>query len=253
VEFGHNDTWVNNAAVSMYGRLMDVNFWGQVHGSRTAVRHLQNQGGVLINVASALADRAIPLQGIYCAAKHAVKAFTDSLRMELDEQGLPIAVCLVKPGSIDTPFFEKARTYLAVEPQPVPPVYAPEIVADVILQCAETPVREVIAGGMGKVLSLSAHTPRLADWYMERSAFDAQQTDRPVSTSRSDNLYAPVAYDGGERGRTWAGRTKETSLYTSAVMHPGAALVALAFIGTAVGLALARPHVTFPRFASLMA
>jgi NAD(P)-dependent dehydrogenase (short-subunit alcohol dehydrogenase family) len=263
-EFGRIDTWVNNAAVSMYGRLMDVsledmrrqmdvNFWGQVHGSRTAVRHLQDRGGVLINVASALADRAIPLQGIYCAAKHAVKAFTDSLRMELEEQGLPITICLVKPGSIDTPFFEKAKTYLDVEPQPVPPVYAPEIVADVILQCAQTPVREVIAGGMGKVLSLSARTPRLTDWYMERTTFKAQQTDQPVWASRPDNLYAPVAYDGGERGRTWDGRTKETSLYTSAAMHSGAALVALALVGTAVGLALARPHVTFPRFASLIA
>ena len=88
---------------------------------------------------SALSDRAIPLQGGYCAAKHALKAFTDALRMELEEQGIPIAVTLVKPASIDTPFFEKARTYLGVEPQPVPPVYAPEVVADVILHAAATP------------------------------------------------------------------------------------------------------------------
>jgi NAD(P)-dependent dehydrogenase (short-subunit alcohol dehydrogenase family) len=248
-EFGRIDTWVNNAAVSMYGRLMDValddmrrqmdvNFWGQVHGSRTAVRHLRDDGGALINVASALADRAIPLQGIYCAAKHALKAFTDTLRMELEEQGAPIAVCLVKPGSIDTPFFEKAKTYLGVEPQPVPPVYAPEIVAGVILHCAEEPIREIIAGGMGKVLSLSARVPRLADRYMERSTFKAQQTDQPVSDTRSDNLYAPVSDDGGERGRTWTGRTKRTSLYTSAVMHPHATLAALAFLGAVVTMAL---------------
>jgi NAD(P)-dependent dehydrogenase (short-subunit alcohol dehydrogenase family) len=262
-EFGRIDTWVNNAAVSMYGRLMDlalddmrrqmdVNFWGQVHGSRTAVRHLRDNGGALINVASALADRAIPLQGIYCAAKHALKAFTDTLRMELEEQAAPIAVCLVKPGSIDTPFFEKAKTYLGVEPQPVPPVYAPEIVADVILRCAEEPIREIIAGGMGKVLSLSAHAPRLADWYMERSTFQAQQTDQPTSGSRSDNLYAPVRDDGGERGRTWTGRTRQTSAYTSAVMHPQATLVALALVGAAVGLAMA-PRVTFRRPATLIA
>jgi NAD(P)-dependent dehydrogenase (short-subunit alcohol dehydrogenase family) len=138
-EFGRIDTWVNNAAVSMYGRTMelqiadmrrqmDVNYWGQVYGSRTAIRHMHGRGGALINVASALSDRAIPLQGNYCAAKHALKAFTDALRMELEEEGAPISVTLVKPASVDTPFFEKARTYLGVEPQPVPPVYAPEVV-----------------------------------------------------------------------------------------------------------------------------
>ena len=163
-EFGRIDTWVNNAAVSMYGRIMDlpiedmrrqmdVNYWGQVYGSRTAVRHLRPTGGALINVGSALSDRAIPLQGGYCAAKHALKAFTDALRMELEEQGLPIAVTLVKPASIDTPFFEKARTYLGVEPQPVPPVYAPEVVSEVILHAAEHPLRELIAGGSGAKLS----------------------------------------------------------------------------------------------------
>jgi NAD(P)-dependent dehydrogenase (short-subunit alcohol dehydrogenase family) len=119
-EFGRIDTWVNNAAVSMYGRVteisiddmrrqMDVNYWGQVYGSITAVRHLRTRGGALVNVGSALCDRAIPLQANYCAAKHALKGFTDALRMELEEQGVPISVTLVKPASSDTPFFEKAR------------------------------------------------------------------------------------------------------------------------------------------------
>src|SRR4051812_15342126 len=99
-EFGRIDTWVNNAAVSMYGRIrqlsiddmrrqMDVNYWGQVYGSITAVRHLRGRGGALINVGSALCDRAIPLQAGYCAAKHALKGFTDALRMELEEEGVP--------------------------------------------------------------------------------------------------------------------------------------------------------------------
>ena len=183
-EFGRIDTWVNNAAVSMYGRIMDlsiedmrrqmdVNYWGQVYGSRTAVRHLWRTGGALINVGSALSDRAIPLQGGYCAAKHALKAFTDALRMELEEQGVPIAVTLVKPASIDTPFFEKARTYLGVEPQPVPPVYAPEVVTDVILHAAQHPLRELIAGGSGAKLSAARFAPRVADLYMERWTFDS--------------------------------------------------------------------------------
>ncbi len=245
-EFGRIDTWVNNAAVAMYGRVMevtladmrrqfDVIYWGQVYGSRVAVPHLRTQGGALINVASALADRAIPLQGNYCAAKHALKAFTDALRMELEEAGAPISVTLVKPGSIDTPFFEKAKTYLDVEPQPVPPVYAPEVVARVILACAERPRRDIIVGGMGKVLSLSNLAPRATDKYMERATFDAQRTDQPVAEGRRDNLYGPVARDGGERGQRWAGRTKRTSLYTQAALRPGAAA---AIVGGA-GLLLA--------------
>jgi NAD(P)-dependent dehydrogenase (short-subunit alcohol dehydrogenase family) len=249
-EFGRIDTWVNNAAVSMYGRIMDlalddmrrqfdVIYWGQVHGSRSAVPHLRRHGGALVNVASALADRAIPLQGNYCAAKHAIKAFTDSLRMELEEEGAPVSVTLVKPGSIDTPFFEKARTLFDVEPQPVPPVYAPEVVAETILACAERPVREIAVSGMAEVIGLSNLVPRLADKYMERSTFDSQLTDIPVAPDRTDNLYAPVEYDGGERGRTWTGRTKGTSLYTRAALHPGVTAVA-AVVG--LGLALAALH-----------
>src|SRR5205085_9179186 len=128
-------------------RQMEVNYWGQVYGSRTAVGYLRQHGGAIINVGSAVSDRAIPLQGGYCAAKHALKAFTDTLRMELEEDGAPIAVTLVKPASVDTPFFEKARTYLGVEPQPVPPVYAADVVSNVILHAAQSPRRALIAGG----------------------------------------------------------------------------------------------------------
>jgi NAD(P)-dependent dehydrogenase (short-subunit alcohol dehydrogenase family) len=238
-EFGRIDTWVNNAAVAMYGRLMDlaledmrrqfdVNFWGTVHGSRSAVPHLRGQGGALINVASAVADRAIPLQGAYCAAKHAMKAFTDTLRMELEEAGVPISVTLIKPGSIDTPFFEKARTLFDVEPQPVPPVYAPEICARAILHCAEHPERDVVIGGLGKVIQLASLAPAAADAYMERTTFDSQLTSQPVTADRRDNLYEPVEHDGGERGRTWTGRTKESSVYTWAALHPERAALALA-------------------------
>jgi NAD(P)-dependent dehydrogenase (short-subunit alcohol dehydrogenase family) len=237
-EFGRIDTWVNNAAVAVYGRLMevelddmrrqfDVNYWGQVHGSRAAVPHLGRQGGALINVASALSDRAIPLQGNYCAAKHALKAFTDSLRMELEEEGAPIVVTLVKPGSIDTPLFDKSKSYLGVEPQPVPPVYAPEVVAEAILHCAQHPVRDIITGGMGKMLSIANDMPRLADKYMEKTTFESQKTDKPVG-DRPNNLYEPMAHDGGERGSNWTGRTKSTSLYTSAALHPGITAVAAA-------------------------
>jgi NAD(P)-dependent dehydrogenase (short-subunit alcohol dehydrogenase family) len=242
-EFGRIDTWVNNAAVSLYGRIMelsveemrrqfDVNYWGQVYGSRAAVPHLQREGGAIINVGSALCDRAIPLQGNYCAAKHALRGFTETLRMELEAEGAPIAVTLVKPASIDTPFFEKARTHLEMEPQPVPPVYAPEVVARAILRCAVRPTRDVIVGGSGKLLSAANMAPRMADRYMERRLFEAQQTDIPVTEGRPDNLFAPVEHDGGRRGRTWRGRTRGTSAYTAAALRPRLAA------GTLVGLAL---------------
>jgi NAD(P)-dependent dehydrogenase (short-subunit alcohol dehydrogenase family) len=250
-EYGRIDTWVNNAAVAVYGRLMelavpdmrrqfDVIYWGQVYGSRAAVPHLARQGGALINVASALADRAIPLQGNYCAAKHALKAFTDSLRMELEEEGAPISVTLIKPGSIDTPLFDKARTLLDVEPQPVPPVYAPELVARAILHCAEHPVRDLVVSGMGKVLSLAGTVaPRLTDRYMERSTFEAQMSDLPLADARPDNLYDPVEHDGGERGRNWTGRVHARSLQTSAALHPAgtARLVGLLVAGGILAIA----------------
>jgi len=244
-EFGRIDTWVNNAAVSMYGRLtdvsindlrrqMDVNYWGQVYGSRTAVRHLKSAGGAIINVGSALSDRAIPLQGGYCAAKHALKAFTDALRMELEEAGIPISVTLVKPASIDTPFFQKARTYLGVEPQPVPPVYSPEVAAEVILHAAEHPLRELIAGGSGVKLSAARFTPRLADLYMERWTFDSQATSMPTH-GRGDNLYRAMPYDGGERGQNWDGHTRESSVYTRAALHPRATAAVIAGVSLGLG------------------
>jgi NAD(P)-dependent dehydrogenase (short-subunit alcohol dehydrogenase family) len=250
-EYGRIDTWVNNAAVAVYGRLMDLSvpdmrrqfdviYWGQVYGSRAAVPHLARQGGALINVASALADRAIPLQGNYCAAKHALKAFTDSLRMELEEEGVPVSVTLIKPGSIDTPLFDKARTLLDVEPQPVPPVYAPELVAQAILHCAEHPVRDLVVSGMGKVLSLAGTVaPRLTDRYMEWSTFEAQKSDLPLADARPDNLYDPVEHDGGERGRNWTGRVHARSYQTLAALHPvgTAGLVGLLVAGGVLAMA----------------
>ena len=135
-DFGRIDTWVNNAGVSIYGRIMDVpvddmrrlfetNFWGVVYGSKIAVEHLRKTGGALINVGSVVSDAAVPLQGAYSASKHAMKAFTDVLRMELEDERAPISVTLIKPAAIDTPYFRHARNYLEREPQHAPPVYAP--------------------------------------------------------------------------------------------------------------------------------
>jgi short-subunit dehydrogenase len=242
--FGRIDTWVNGAGVSIYGRIVDVsledqrrlfetNFWGVVNGSRIAVEHLRKDGGALINMGSTLSDRAVPLQGMYCASKHAVKAFTDALRMEVEHDGWPIAVTLIKPYSIDTPYIEHAKNYLANEPVFPPPVYAPEVVADTILHCAEHPVRDVFAGGSGKVMSsLSRLAPRLTDKLME-SLFDIQQSDRPQQDRTANSLYGPSPGLKERSGR--AGHVSESSLYTQASLHP---LIAGALVAVA-GLTLA--------------
>jgi short-subunit dehydrogenase len=244
--FGGFDTWVNNAAVSMYGRVLEVpledhrqifetNYWGLVHGTLVAVEHLGRRGGALIQVGSALSDRAIPLQGTYCATKHAVKGFTDALRMELEDEGSPISVTLIKPSSIDTPYRQHARNHMDVEPLNPPPVYVPETVAEAILHCAQHAERDVFVGSGGKFLSVAAgHAPRLTDKVMEAALFDLQRSDEPRSVNRKDSLYGP-SDDGAERGG-YPGYVAKSSLYTKATLHPW--LAAAAALGAGLGLAL---------------
>lgn len=234
--FGGFDTWVNNAGVSIYGKMADVaiedhrrlfesNFWGLVYGSLTAARYLKQRApghaGAIINIGSTLSDRAIPLQGMYCASKHAVKGFTDALRMELEAEQAPISVTLVKPAAIDTPYTAHAKNYLEVEPLNPPPVYAPEVVAEVILHCAEHPVREMFAGGGGKALSsLGYLAPRLTDVVMEKTLFDQQRTDRPAGGPRPNALYE-ASEDLRERGQASRDRyVRESSAYSGMMRHP---------------------------------
>jgi NAD(P)-dependent dehydrogenase (short-subunit alcohol dehydrogenase family) len=249
--FGGIDTWVNNAGVSFYGRipevpiedmrrLFEVNFWGVVYGSRAALPHLRRSGGALINVGSIVSDRAVPLQGIYSASKHAVKGFTDALRMELEEEGAPVSVTLIKPSAIDTPYFEHARNYMEVEPKPPPPVYAPEVVAGTILQAAEHAVRDVTVGGGGRLLAAVGNAlPRLTDVYMRRSMFRGQKSRVPAEEERPDNLFGPPPVEGMERGR-YAGHVMRSSLYTRTALSPLRALL-MAGVGLAV-LAALRKH-----------
>jgi len=248
--FGGVDTWVNNAGASIYGRLdavpvddlrqlMDVNFWGVVYGSRAAVPLLaEGGGGALVNVGSVLSDRAIPLQGMYSATKHAVKGFTDALRMEVEEAGLPVSVSLVKPASIATPFYDVARNYMDRRPRPVPPVYAPEVAARAILTCAVRPTRDLYAGGAARALAASGRVaPRLTDRAMERALFTMQQDDAPPKHRRG-NLDDALDH-AAERGR-WAerGHVAEHSPYT-AVAGAGAGRLLAGLVAAGVGVALA--------------
>ena len=229
-QFGGFDTWVNNAGVSIYGpvldqaledqrRLFETNYWGVVHGCLVACAHLRKHGGALINIGSVLSDIAIPIQGTYCATKHAVKGYTDALRLELEEEGAPISVTLIKPSTIDTPYVHHAKNLMAVEPQNPPPVYAPEPVAEAILHAAEHPERDVYVGGGGRVLvEAGHHVPRLTDKVLEAAMFDVQKSDRPRVNNRQDSLHSP-AEDGEERGG-YPGHVMESSVYTKAALHP---------------------------------
>jgi NAD(P)-dependent dehydrogenase (short-subunit alcohol dehydrogenase family) len=242
-EFGALDTWVNNAGVSFYGRLtevaledmrqlFEVNFWGTVHGSRAAVPRLRQGGGALINMGSIVSDRAIPLQGAYSASKHAVKGLTDALRMELEEEGAPISVTLIKPSAIDTPYFQHAKNYMEVQPKPPAPVYAPEVVANAILRAAEHPVRDITIGGGGRFLTaMGTALPRLTDFYMERAMFEAQRGDAPAENNPG-NLYGPTTEESAERGG-YRGHVMRSSVYTQAALSPAKALLA-AGLGLAV-------------------
>lgn len=229
--FGGFDTWVNNAGVSIYGNLLDVsledmqrlfetNFWGVVYGSLVAAERLRTRGGAIINVGSTLSDRAIPVQGIYSASKHAVKGFTDALRMELEAEGAPVSVTLIKPGAIATPYPEHAKNYMEREPTVPPPVYAPEVVAEAILYCAEHPERDVFAGGGGKAISMSGHyAPRVTDKVMEWSMFDMQKSNEPPTHPRHESGLYKASGELKERG-DYKVPVFERSIYTKASLHP---------------------------------
>jgi short-subunit dehydrogenase len=238
-EFGGFDTWVNNAGASVYGpalevstedmrRVIDTNLFGVIFGSREAVRHLRRRGGALINIGSETSDRAVPLQAIYSASKHAVKGWTDALRSELDAEGAPVAVTLIKPGPIDTPYTRHAKNYMEDQPTHVPPVYKPESVAAAILHAAATPTRELVVGsGARFVMALEKLSPRLTDRIMTRVIAPGTHSGRP--RTHEEALHTP----GGrleERG-DYQGMARR-SVYTQSAMHPMlTSVVALAAAG----------------------
>jgi NAD(P)-dependent dehydrogenase (short-subunit alcohol dehydrogenase family) len=243
--YGRIDTWINNAGVSIYGRIEDVplddarrlfetNYWGVVHGCRVAVPHLRVAGGALINIGSVLSDVAMPLQGHYAASKHAVKGFTDTLRLELEKEGVPVSVTLVQPASIDTPYTEHARNYLLVEPKAQGPVYAPELVADTILACAVTPRRDVKVGGSAKMMStMETLSPRLSDRFKGATSFAGQHSNEAPHSV--DTLHAPRAGDGRVHGN-YQGRVRRRSFYTASALHPVVTVLGAAALGIGVAL-----------------
>ncbi|HEX2140000.1 MAG TPA: SDR family oxidoreductase [Woeseiaceae bacterium] len=247
-QFGGFDTWVNNAGVSIYGRLeeiteedarrlFDTNFWGVVSGSLVAAAHLKSRGGAIINVGSELSDLALPMQGMYSASKHAVKGFTDALRMELQQDKAPISMTLIKPAGIDTRYPEHAKNYTSKELTLPPPVYAPEEVAHAILFAAEHAKRDIFVGSGSKLMSsMNARMPAVTDWLNRRFTSGMQFRDRPAR-HREGALQA-AGEDGHVQGN-YAGHVMKSSLYTRASLHPVVTAAALTVAGVAIAALLA--------------
>lgn len=251
--FGGFDTWVNDAAVALYGtleeipledqrRLFEVNYWGVVNGSLIAAEHLRRRGGgAIINVGSVVSERTMILQTQYSASKHAVKGFTDGLRMELEREGAPIAVTLIKPSGIDTPYPEHARNYLDENPRIPPPVYDPHLVAKAIVFAAENGRRELTIGlGGWAIGAMGTLAPRLTDKLMEAMGRRMQVTRQDQRPAMRDNLYR--ARQDGDEYSSLPGEPRRRSFFLEAQMHPLASIMAVAGLGAALGaMALLMP------------
>ncbi|WP_205665128.1 SDR family oxidoreductase [Caldimonas tepidiphila] len=231
--FGGFDTWINNAGVGMIGsvldhyddadarRLMETNFWGTVYGSLAAVRHLRQRGGTLINMASILADKAVPLQSLYSASKHAIKGFTDGLRQELLAEGAPVAVVLLKPACLATPLIEHTAHPPGRHPKLVSPLYDPQDAARAILAAAVRPQRDVWIGGAARSGSaMAALAPGLMD--LSAKLLAARQWRDEPSSGSSGNLHAPSHDSHGRTLGRHPGQGAHPSLYNRLAQQPPA-------------------------------
>ena len=212
-EFGPVDVWVNNAMVSVfspvkkmrpeeYKRVTEVTYLGVVYGTLAALRRmLPRDRGVIVEVGSALAYRGIPLQSAYCASKHAIQGFLDSLRCELIHDGSHVHVTMVQLPAMNTPQFSWVKSRLPNKPQPVPPIYQPEVGARAILFAAHHSRREMFVGyPTVEAIFSDKVAPGVGDSYLAKNGYDSQQTAEPVEPDRRDNLWSPVAEDRGAHG-----------------------------------------------------
>ena len=244
--FGGFDSWVNDAGAFIYGRvdetpiedqkrLFDVTYWGTVHGSLEALRGFGPAGGALVNIGSVLGERAIALQGTYCSAKFAVKALTQTLRMEAAMKGQDVSITLIKPAAIDTPYMEHARNLLGSPgTKNPPPAYNPRVVAKAILHACTHPVRDLTVGGAGAMIAVMGKLmPRLTDLAMESLARPTQESEQPGRAARRDNLYEHRE-DLAETSSLSGPAPRRTSFWLEAQMNP----LAVAAAGLAGAAAL---------------
>jgi NAD(P)-dependent dehydrogenase (short-subunit alcohol dehydrogenase family) len=242
--FGRIDSFVRSHMVSVFGeveqlradelrRVLEVNFLGSVYCLWAALPHLRESRGTFVDVNSALAYRGIPLQAAYCASKAALRTFLESTRLELERADAGVDLCVLLPGAINTPHFDRVRQKLGLQPQPVPPIYQPEAFAEVVLHCCEHPARELPIGwGAQKALWAQKLAPRLVDRRLLRTAWDSQTTGEPKPIDSPDNLFETLPGDPGAHGRFDA-RAKARTAWTTLRLHP---TLATALALTSLGL-----------------
>jgi NAD(P)-dependent dehydrogenase (short-subunit alcohol dehydrogenase family) len=223
--FGRVDTYIANAMVTVYAeahrleddelrRVFDVNFFGGVYGYWAALPHLRASRGTFVQIASALSYRGIPLQAAYCSTKAALRTFFESARVELEKDRSGVDVCLILPGAINTPQFDRARQKMGLQPQPIPPIYQPEPFADAVLRCCERPVRELPLGwGAQRLLWGQKVSPRVGDRVLLRNGWRGQHTDELKPTDSPDNLFDPLPGDPGAHGR-FDDQARKSTLWT---------------------------------------
>ncbi len=247
-EFGEFDIWINNAMVSVfspikemkpeeYKRVTEVTYLGVVYGTLAALkRMLPRDRGVIVQVGSALAYRGIPLQSAYCASKHAIKGFMDSLRSELIHDKSNVRASMVQMPAMNTPQSSWVKSRLPNKPQPVPPIYQPEIGAEAVYFVAHNERREMYVGyPTVEAIVGNKIFPGYVDKYLAKGGYKSQQTDEPVEADRQNNLYEPVAGDHGAHG-SFDERAKNFSPQLWSNTNRGK--IALAVLGIAAGLAL---------------
>lgn len=251
-ELGPIDVWVNNAMTSVFSpflamtpeefrRVTEVTYLGYVWGTLAALRRMvPRDRGVVVQVGSALAYRSIPLQSAYCAAKHAIQGFTESVRTELMHDGSKVRVTMVQMPALNTPQFGWVKSRLPRKAQPVPPIYQPEVAAEAVVWAADHRRRE-LAVGWPTVRAIWGNrlAPRLADWYLAKTGYDAQQYDGPEDPDRPDNLWGPVPGDHGAHG-DFDARAHGRSVQLWANTHRGWLAAAAAAAGVAGAALLGR-------------
>ena len=239
--FGRIDTYIANAMVTVYAeahrleddelrRVFDVNFFGGVYGYWAALPHLRESQGTFIQVASALSYRGIPLQAAYCSTKAALRTFFESARVEQLKERSGVDICVVLPGAINTPQFDRARQKMGLQPMPVPPIYQPEPFAAAVVQCCERPTRELPVGwGAQKLCWGQKLSPRAGDLMLLRMGWKNQHTEELKPQDSPDNLFEPLPGDPGAHGR-FDDKARESTVWTWLRLHRG-------LLGAGAGLA----------------
>ena len=249
-EFGAIDIWINNAMASVFSpvkemkpeefkRVTEVTYLGMVNGTLAALkRMLPINRGKIVQVGSALAYRSIPLQSAYCAAKHAIVGFTDSLRCELIHDKSKVSITIVHMPALNTPQFAWVKSRLRNRAQPVPPIFEPEVGARAVFWAAHHNRAEIYVGGSTvEAIVGNKIAPRLLDQYLGRTGYDAQQTSEPQERDRPNNLWVPVdsSQDYGARG-TFSSRSRDRSYELWADLHRPLVLAGLGLSAMLVGV-----------------